>query len=361
MERGLLNIINYGHHSEFSHVILCFTEAGEFARLIRSPTCRLIEFHKKAGNDFRLIWNVARVVRQWHVDVLHARGWPTLIETALAAHLAGIRPTIYSFHGKTAREVQGVGLLRRVAQAVGLRTYKRVVTLTNLMREDLAAEAWFAKERINIIANGVDHELFHPRPDRLALRQRYGLPSGRYILGNIARLDPVKNHELLLHVLSRFPRGLDRPFLVIVGDGETRPALERTIKQLGLESDVRLWGYSNETAGLLACLDVYVQASLYEGFSNTVLEAMATGVPVLVTDVGGTRDIIEDGREGFYFSPNDVPQLCRLIERLRVDERLREQMGRDARDRAQKEFTIHSMVDAYESMYRELARMSSYQ
>jgi sugar transferase (PEP-CTERM/EpsH1 system associated) len=355
MERGLVNIINHGDQGRFRHIILCFTEAGEFARHIQSPSCRVIEFHKGPGNDVRLVGRLAAAIKENGINLLHARGWATLLETAFAARLAGVRASIYGFHGKTVNELGRTSLLRRAAQAIGVRSYNRLVTLNRRMREDFARETFIPRERISIIANGVDHELFSPKLDREALRRRFGIPVDRYIIGTIGRLDPVKNHEVILEALALFPRVEGRPFLLIVGEGEARAMLEKTIKQLGLEDDVCLHGYSNDTPWLLGCMDVYVQSSWYEGFSNTVLEAMSTGLPVLVTDVGGTRDLVDEGREGFFFSPTDASGLARLIRRLWSDRLLLGQMGKQARSRVCKDFTLRPMVEAYESMYRELS------
>lgn len=355
MERGLVNIVNYGDSSRFRHIILCLTEAGEFARQLRSPSCRVIEFHKQPGNDFRLASRIARAVRECGISILHARGWPALLETAFAARLAGIDATIYGFHGKTVSELAGIGALRRMAQAVALRSYDRVVTLNQRMRSDLAVEAYLPESRIQVIANGVDLNVFQPREDRARLRERFGLPSRRFIVGNIARLDPVKNHEVIVRALSAFPPGTERPYFLLVGEGETRPFLERKISELGLKEDVCLWGYSNNTAELLNCMDVYVQSSFYEGFSNTVLEAMSVGLPVLATDVGGTRDLFDEGVEGFFFRPADDRQLAGLIRKVWMAPTVAISLGQRARDRVVNHFSIRRMTAQYESMYFELS------
>jgi glycosyltransferase involved in cell wall biosynthesis len=356
MERGLLNIVNYGRHDRFRHVIICLTEAGEFARQLRSPSCQVIELRKKPGNDLRLATRIAQTVRECGVTVLHARGWPTLIETAFAARLAGIDATIYGFHGKTAGDLEGLGAVRRVAQALALRSYHRVVTLNQRMRADLAAEGYLSEERIHIIANGVDLEAFRPREDRAALRAQYGLPSDRFIVGNIARLDPVKNHEVILRALSKFSPGLERPFFLLVGEGEYRHFLERAIRQLHLEGDVCLLGFSSRTSELLSCMDVYIQSSLYEGFSNTVLEAMSVGLPVLASDAGGTRDLFEEGREGLFFNPEDEEGLSLLIRKLWRTKSLQEALGKRARERVVSYFSVEKMAGKYESMYLEVEK-----
>lgn len=354
MERGLLNIVNYGRHDRFRHVILCLTEAGEFARQLRSPSCRVIEFHKKPGNDFRLASRIAQTVRECGVSILHARGWPTLLETAFAARLAGIDATIYGFHGKTVNELAGLGAMRIIAQAAALRMYRRVVTLNSRMRIELAREAFMSQDRLQVIANGVDLEIFRPREDSAALRAQYGLPPGRFIVGNIARLDPVKNHEVILRALSRFRSRIERPYFLLVGEGEHRPVLESAIRQLDLGDDVRLMGYSNQIADLLNCMDVYVQSSFYEGFSNTILEAMSSGLPILGTDVGGTGDLFSDRREGYFFHPGDDSALAGLLRYFQADPKKSAEMGRAARSRAVELFSIERMVRTYEGMYSGL-------
>lgn len=354
MERGLLNIINYGRHDRFRHVILCLTEAGEFARQLRSHSCRVIEFHKKPGNDFRLVSRIAQAVRECSVSILHARGWPTLLETAFAARLAGIDATIYGFHGKTVSELAGPGTMRKISQAAALRTYDRIVTLNQRMREDLATESYLPEARIDIISNGVDPDVFCPCPDKTVLRIRHRLPLDRLILGNIARLDPVKNHEVIFRALLAFPPGVERPFVLLVGEGENRPTLERAIRAMGLDDDVRLYGYSNDTAELLNCMDIYVQSSFYEGFSNTVLEAMSVGLPILATDVGGTKDLFEEGREGLFFRPEDNQGLSALIRKLLGSKSMQRALGEQARQRVLDRFSVKTMVAMYESMYTEL-------
>src|SRR5688572_2146679 len=114
MERGLLNIINYGNSERFRHVILCLTEAGAFADRLHSPNCEVVELRKKPGHDFQIPRRIATEVRRRHIDVLHARGWPALVETAVALCLSRVRGAIYGFHGKTLDDLQGVSLKRRL-------------------------------------------------------------------------------------------------------------------------------------------------------------------------------------------------------------------------------------------------------
>jgi sugar transferase (PEP-CTERM/EpsH1 system associated) len=360
MERGLLNLINYGDRDHFHHVILCLTEAGAFAKLLASPSCTVVELHKKEGNDWRLPWRIARLVHEHELDVLHARGWPTLIETAIGARLAKVSATIYGFHGKTFDDLQGIGFKRRWLQKVGIRSYKKIVTLNPRMRSELATECGIGEDLIHLIANGVDVEKFHPYDDQDALRSRFGIPVNRFIIGNVARLDPVKNHEIFMPVLQRLKKRADCPFFLVVGEGSHRAALEAEAARLGLGAHIRFFGYSEHIAELLNCMDLYVQPSLYEGFSNTILEAMACGLPILATDVGGSADLFSAGREGFFFRPEDDETLASLIVQLQHNAFLRYGMGRHARSRAVEHFSIWRTVSQYEAMYAELLRGALY-
>jgi sugar transferase (PEP-CTERM/EpsH1 system associated) len=354
MERGLLNIINYGDWDRFHHVIMCLTEAGAFAKRLSSPTHRVVQFNKQKGNDLKLSWRIAEKARQFQVSILHARGWPTLLETAVAARLAGVRQTIYGFHGKTLQELKGTGMKRQIAERLVVRSYDRVVTLNARMRADFAKNCGLPEDRIDLIANGVDVTTFAPRGDRHALRVKFGIPTDRFVVGNVARLDAVKNHEVILRAIARSPSQQLRPYFILVGEGPHRVGLESEIGRLGLYKDVRLFGYSDYIRELLNCMDLYIQSSFYEGFSNTVLEAMACGLPVLATDVGGTADLFSQGVEGWLFSPNDDETLASLIVQLERDPSLRN-AGLRGRQRVVQNFSVQTMVRQYESLYSDLA------
>jgi sugar transferase (PEP-CTERM/EpsH1 system associated) len=359
MERGLLNLVNYGDHECFQHVIICLTQAGSFVHQLASPACRIVELHKRDGNDLRLPGRIAAVSRRHRVNILHARGWPTLVETAVAARLAGVRRTVYGFHGKTMEDLQHPSLLRHWIQKAVIRSYHRVMTLNRQMRTDLATASGLSEDRICVIANGVDVTRFRPREDRRAIRARFGLPSHRFIIGSVARLDAVKNHEVILQALCRLRQHHSMPFFLLVGEGPHRAMLAQAIERLQLAADVCLFGYSDSIAELLNCMDLYIQSSFYEGFSNTLIEAMASGLPVLATDVGGTADILFAGQEGFFFHPTDVDTLASLILRLQQDSQLRRVLAERARRRVVEHFAVHEMVRLYEAMYQRLAVTTS--
>jgi sugar transferase (PEP-CTERM/EpsH1 system associated) len=354
MERGIINLINYGNHQRFRHVIICLTEGGAFSELIRSSDFRLVELHKRNGNDWHLPWAIANVARQYAIDLLHARGWPTLLETAIGARLARVPATIYGFHGKTFDDLAGASLRRRWIQRMIIKTYDRILTLTPRMRDEVAFEFGVSRQSIDLVPNGVDIKIFSPSEDQIKLRAAFGIPRGRFVIGNVGRLDPVKNQQTILRALKQLKTCEATPYFLLVGDGPERQRLQNEVRQLGLDRDVQFFGYTDHIADLMNCMDIYVQSSFYEGFSNTILEAMACGVPVLATNVGGTSDLFESGREGFFFEPKDHDSLASLITRLLTDQILLQEMGRRARKRTIDVFAVEKTVALYESIYMKL-------
>ena len=357
MERGLLNIVNRADQAEFSHVILCLGEAGPLANRVRSPNCRVVELKKTFGNDPRLPLRIAAWARHFRLDILHARGWPTLVETALAARVARVRRTVYGFHGKTMEELKGKSLRRRLVEMVFMRLYSRIVTLTDSMKADIADACHLDPARVLVIPNGVDIEVFRPHRDRRRLRAEFGLPVNGLIVGNVARLDPVKNHTILFRALSRLRCIGMEVFLLLIGDGPERARLEREIREAGLTPWVHLLGQTDRVSDLLNCMDIYVQPSFYEGFSNTVLEAMACGLPVVAARTGGTVDLLRAGENGYLFDPRDDEGLSMLLLALK-DKARRQTMGMHARKQAIERFRLTTMTQGYEQMYRDLVSLA---
>ncbi len=356
-ERELLNIIRYGDKERFLHVVVSFTEVGAFGEEARRLGFRVLSLKKTMGNDFSLPFRIAKLIRMYGVRVIHARGWATLVETALASRLARVRGSIYAFHGRTYDDLRGQSIKRQMIQSFFVRAYDRIVTLNPLMKRELSRECRLSEDKIDVIANGIELDRFSPSSNRSVLREAHRIPLDRFVIGNVGRLDPVKDHETLLRAVDGLKQCGRKPYLLIVGEGQSRAALESAIASLGLTEDVRLYGFSKRIPELLNCMDVYVQSSLYEGSSHTLVEAMACGLPVVATDVGGTADLFDEGREGFRFKPRDENALQELIAKIQDDPQLRRTMGYHARDRALKFFSVETMVKRYEQIYHELATL----
>lgn len=207
------------------------------------------------------------------------------------------------------------------------------------------------------IYNGVDTERFAPEPDAASLqatRRRYGFGAEDCVLGICAVLRPEKAHDDLLRALAAArAQGCDWKLLVI-GDGPMRAAIERRIDELGLRERVRITGYLRDVrAEVAACDAVALVSTAIETFSIAALEAMAMGKPMIMSDIGGAREQVVPGENGWLFAPGDVAALTECLKQA-ADRAKLSAMGRAARDRTARLFSIDAMIDSYSSLLESL-------
>jgi glycosyltransferase involved in cell wall biosynthesis len=207
--------------------------------------------------------------------------------------------------------------------------------------------------RVITIPNGIDHNLFSSQENRLKTRQKLGLPSRRSVLCVIGRLAQEKGHSYLLRAIALIPSDR-RPLTLIVGDGVLRAELEHEASALQLDGDVRFLGTRRDVPEVLAASDIFVLPSHWEGLSLSLLEAMACGLPVIVTRVGGNGDVVEENQSGILVPPRDHVALAEAVLCLLDDPVLRLRLGQGAYKRFKSKFSLDRFVRAHESLYAVL-------
>ncbi len=213
------------------------------------------------------------------------------------------------------------------------------------------------EEKVFTVWNGVDTDRFYPR-DKAEMRERLDLPQDVPIVGIVAALRPEKQHVMLVEAMSHVIQKVPEAMLVIVGDGETRPAIEERVRELGLESNVRLLGTRRDVPECLAAMDVKVLSSKMEANPASTLEAGATGLPVIAPNVGSLPDTIMDNETGILVEPDNIPSLSEAILRVVTDSALASAMGEAARDHVCRRFSLDCMVRGYEMLIENLYRES---
>jgi glycosyltransferase involved in cell wall biosynthesis len=229
-----------------------------------------------------------------------------------------------------------------------------VLSVSSRLAERIARDVGFPLERIKVIRNGVDLSRFKPG-DRAAARAALGLPLDGLVIGTVGRLVPVKDQRTLLDALSLVRNHRVVFSAVLTGTGPLRDTLVAHSNALGL-GDVSFLGNRFDVERVLAAYDVFVLSSESEGLSNTIQEAMACGLPVVATRVGGADELVDENRSGFLVPPRDPPALAEAILCLALDRSRRESMGAAGRRRAEACFGLDNMVREYETMYLNLAR-----
>jgi len=315
----------------------------------------LLDGKEDSGFEF-LILRLARVMRAYRPHIVHSRNWGT-IEAIPAARLARVPVVIHSEHGYDLDMLTGLPRRRRIFRRASYAMADAVFAVTRELRDFHARQAWISPERIRVIYNGVDTQRFHPRPEeRVSLRRRFGLPEQRFIVGTVGRTVAIKDHPTLLRAVeSMVLKGIDAHAL-LVGSG---PELERNQMlakdSAALAGRVTFVGSCDEVPDILNTMDVFALTSISEGMSNTLLEAMATALPVIATNVGGNPEVIVDGDSGWLFEPRDSEALGSRLMALASNENQRRQLSLAARQRIVERFSLPSMLNDYSNLYLELA------
>ena len=211
------------------------------------------------------------------------------------------------------------------------------------------------KAKVHLIYNGV--RLPASAPSRAAARAALGLDQDAFVAVTVATLFPYKGHLDLIAALSQIAPRLPEPWVVLLAgrDGGNRAAIEAAIAEAGLGAHIRLLGERDDVPALLAAADLGVLTPVRnEGFSNAILESMAAGLPMVVTDVGGNAEAVIDGETGLVVPPHDPEALETAILKLANDPELRRAMGRAGRVRAEQDFSVEACIDAYCALYERL-------
>lgn len=351
MELGVVKIVNGLDRSRVQSSICSTVPVIGNMKSLVSHDVPVFELRRRQGSDPKLVLNLYRLFRRERPHVVHTHSWGTLIEGLLAARLARVPLVVHGEHGT----LQLRGYQRWVQRRAWSATDK-VLAVSTRLAERMSAETGFPLPKIQTIRNGVDLTRFG-RMSRADAREVLGLPPGALVIGTMGRLVPVKNHASLIEATRLLRNQGLEPTVIIAGEGPVRSELEAQAAAAGLIDRVKFLGHRPDPEVVMAALDVYVLPSISEGLPNTVLEAMAAGLPVVVTRVGGADELIEDGVTGMLVPPREPEALARALGMLLRDEGLRRTTGTAARARAESEFALSGMIRRYEALYTSAAQL----
>jgi glycosyltransferase involved in cell wall biosynthesis len=289
------------------------------------------------------------------LDVVHIHNGVWL-KAVQGARRAGVQRIIYTLHGIDVVEPWYLQYLNRAAA----RHTTRIVTVSETLRSYVMNGLNAPAEIVSVIRNGVSTLRFRPGERSTGVRAALGVPADRTIIGIVARLDPVKNHGLLIDAFARVRQTRPDAFLLMVGDGPLRAELEGRIHAQQLQQHVRITGLQQDPAPILREMDVFALSSEIEGTSLSILEAMSTGLPVVATAVGGTPALLRDGQCGVLTPAGDATALAdALLDLIAHPDRARA-LGIRARREVELHHSIEHMTDLYEEIYTSASRVSGH-
>jgi sugar transferase (PEP-CTERM/EpsH1 system associated) len=361
LENGIVNLINHMPAAACRHAVVALTEvAPDFGRRIRRDDVELIGLHKPPGHGVRLYPRLFELFRRLRPTVVHTRNLAAL-EAQVPAWAAGVPVRIHGEHGRDVGDIDGT---RRRYQWMR-RAYRPFVNHYLALSRDLAAylhdSVGVPRARITQVYNGVDTGRFHPAAG--ARRPLSGCPfddRSLWVVGTVGRMQVVKDQTLLarafVQALQHQPKLRHRLRLVLVGDGPLRAEAAAILDAAGLSDLAWLPGERNDVPDVMRGLDCFVLPSLGEGISNTILEAMATGLPVIATAVGGNADLVVHGKTGLVVPAAQVEALSSSLLQLANDRDTAAAMGHAGRAEAERRFGLQAMVSTYQDVYeRQIA------
>lgn len=365
LENGLVNLINSMPSDRFRHCIICLKDSTDFESRIGRNDVTVYALNRKEGRDWRLPIRVFQLFRKLQPDIVHTRNLAA-IECQLPAFLAGVKYRVHSEHGWDVYDPFGNNRKYQLLRRFCAPFIHRFIPLSKELEDYLRYKIHIPKRKIARICNGVDTRIFNGNPDR---RERIleGVldDSGQVLIGTIGRMHGVKDQITLvkafLDLIQRRPEWKQKIRLVIVGEGPLRAEALGLLDAENAGDLAWLPGARDDVAKLMRSFDLFVLPSIAEGISNTILEAMASGLPVVATDVGGNSDLVVDGQTGCIVPKQDVESLANAIKFYIENPDIRRTHGRNGLERIKKEFSLTGMVDRYLKVYNELESLDTRQ
>jgi sugar transferase (PEP-CTERM/EpsH1 system associated) len=350
LENGVVNLVNTtGPH--FRHVVICMTTEGTFRDRLE-PAVQVFAIGKGPGHDVRAFARLVGLLRQLRPAVVHSRNWATF-DSIAAARIARVPVVVHGEHGRDITDPNGQNPRRNRLRRTLSPLVDRFVTVSHDLRRWLVDDVHLPERKVITIHNGVDLARFGhlSRPEA---RRLLNLPAESIVVGAVGRLDPVKNQASLIRAFTALRSSRRDVLLVIAGDGPCWEYLAALITSLGVQDRVLLLGERRDIPIVLAAIDLFVLPSIAEGISNTILEAMASGLPVVATRVGGNPELVEHGISGTLVPSLDPAALTAAIEMYLDDAHLRALHGKASRQRAVDHFDLGRMAEAHINLYTVL-------
>ncbi|MGY6277109.1 TIGR03088 family PEP-CTERM/XrtA system glycosyltransferase [Methylomonas sp. MgM2] len=355
LENGLVNIINRLPEDRYRHAIVCLTDSTDFGQRLRRSDVAIYRIHKRSGQDWASFFTVYRLLKQLKPAIVHTRNLAA-IEYQLCAFFAGVPYRIHGEHGWDVFDPEGNNVkyqwLRRL---LGLFIH-RFIPLSKHLQAYLQNTVRIPERKITRICNGVDTKIFYPHAgNRIVPADCPLISDGKVVIGTVGRMHGVKDQLTLvnayIHACMQSVQFSRESCLVLVGDGPLRELAVDLLKDRHLMNQAWLPGERNDIADILRSFDIFVLPSKAEGISNTILEAMATGLPVIATRVGGNSELVVDGKTGYLVEKENVPAMTEAMSMLTTDADKRRQFSKAAYQRVQNEFSIDGMVARYQQLY----------
>ena len=365
LENGIVNLVNHMAPQAYRHTIVALTEVTDFRKRIQRDDVEFVSLHKPPGHGVWQYPKLFKLFRRLRPHIVHSRNLAAL-EVQVPAWAAGVPIRIHGEHGRDVGDLDGSNVTYQRVRRFYRPFVHHYMALSRDLADYLVQKVRVPRDAITQVYNGVDTERFRPALDGPQPIEGCPFdPSQHWLVGTVGRMQAVKDQVMLAHAfvqaLVLAPDLKARLRLVLVGEGPLRAQARSVLDAAGVAHLAWLPGERSDVANIMRGLHAFALPSLAEGISNTILEAMASALPVLATAVGGNADLVEVGKTGHIVpaaDPNAMAQhlvsLCSGPEHARA-------MGEAGRQRVLAHFSMQAMVSTYQAVYdRQMQRVRSH-
>lgn len=338
---------------EYTLSIICLDTPGQWAAEARAFGVPVHCLFRSPGIDLTLPVKLARFAKAQGVDLFHAHQCTPWFYAGLSRLILSTPKLLLEEHGRHYPEVKGV---KRIAfNRFFLQHLTTAVTAVSKdIRDRLIAFEGIGSGKIEVIYNGSGQAPPYTAAEAAAVRDDLGFGPDDLIMGTVGRLDPIKNLPLFLEGLARAKETCPRLKGLIIGDGPMMGEITKQVSESGLDSRVVLTGFRPDAARLVRIMDLFCLVSFSEGTSMALLEAMAAGIPAIVTDVGGNPEIVLDRHTGWVVPSDDEKAFSEALETATKDPAMRRELGTNAQQRFESEFSFDAMIGNYRHLYHRI-------
>jgi glycosyltransferase involved in cell wall biosynthesis len=349
LERVVIDLVREGQALGQHVEVICLESGGVLAPLVESLDAPIIVLDKSPGFRPDVIRRMDRLFHKLRPDVIHTHQMGALLYSSLSQWRGGEQLLVHTEHG---RHYPG-RLKTRVLSRLATSSTARFYCVSRDIADSIVAHRIAAVGKVRVVPNGIETARFTGRggEDPDILRRRLGVPPGVAVIGTIGRLDEIKRQDLLIRSFAELKRSVPDTHLLIVGQGPRMNELRETVARLGLEASVSLVGFQPEPESYLRVMDVFALTSRSEGMPLVILEAWASGVPVVASRVGGIPELIESGVNGLLFEPDDEAGLADSLRRLLSDPLEARRIAEAGRSLARIRYDVRAMAATYHRDY----------
>lgn len=349
----------YADKSKFELDLLCSKQYRDEKAFFKNIGCNIamISMAREISfiSDIKSVFQIARYIKKIKPDIIHLHSSKAGALGRLASIFSGI-PVIYNPHGwsfdmNISRKKKAIYIF--IEKFLGKFT-KEIINISDYEKDCALKHNILSKEKIKVIYNGIEVEKYQEKSDKQKIMKELGIPIDAIIIGMVGRISEQKSPETFVEIANKLKSKIENCYFILVGDGELRSRVEKKIDEYSLKDKFLITGWTSEVARYVSTFNVALLTSKWEGFGLVLTEYMASGKPIVASNVGGIPDVIQNNYNGILVKQNDIDNFVKAILEIKNNHRLRFSLIENGYKVVKEKFNIYRVVREHEDLYEKI-------